>query len=404
MKKKEQVRKGAKKKGSLSTIILIVILLVGLSVMLYPTVSDYWNSFHQTRAIANYDAIVAELDETDYETLFAEAEQYNERLRELGAPFSQCGNLSSTYNNVLNVAGNGIIGYISISKIGVELPIYHGTSDSVLNVAAGHLEGSSLPIGGESRHSVISAHRGLPSAKLFTDLDRMEVGDTFTITVLNQILTYEVDQILIVEPTQMEALNVTQGKDYCTLLTCTPYGINSHRMFVRGKRIENVQGAIVIHKEATKIPPYIAAPAIAIPILFLLLLFSLLTYRKKPAPVSTKDVMELSKTLPELEPKAEENAETANKEADSGKPEGKTEADQPESEARPNESAEVDAEQLESETGPKTDQSGGTVPGENAEAAVRQPESKAEPEKQTADQPENRANPENKAEEHKKEE
>jgi sortase A len=297
MKKKEKIRKGGKKKGSLSTIILVVILLIGLSVMLYPTVSDYWNSFHQTRAIANYDAVVAELDETDYEALFEAAESYNEQLRGLSTPFSECEQLSGTYNSVLDVAGNGIIGYISISKIGVELPIYHGTSDAVLNVAAGHLEGSSLPIGGESRHSVLSAHRGLPSAKLFTDLDRLEVTDTFTITVLNQIMTYEVDQILIVEPTQMEALNVTQGMDYCTLLTCTPYGINSHRLLVRAHRIENAQGAIVIHKEATKIPPYIAAPAIAIPMLFVLLLISLFAYRKKPLRVSTQDVVELSKTL-----------------------------------------------------------------------------------------------------------
>ena len=328
MKKKEKVRKGEKKKGSLSTIILIVILLVGLSVMLYPTVSDYWNSFHQTRAIANYDAVVAELDETDYEALFAEAENYNERLRELGAPFSECETLSGTYNRVLDVAGNGIIGYISINKIGVELPIYHGTSDAVLNVAAGHLEGSSLPIGRGGRHSVISAHRGLPSAKLFTDLDRMEVGDIFTITVLNQILTYEVDQILIVEPSQMEALSVTQGEDYCTLLTCTPYGINSHRLLVRGKRIENIQGAIVIHKEATKIPPYIVAPAIAIPILFLVLLLSLLTYRKKPAPVSTKDVMEFSRTLTDTEP-GRDAPETGQKQEASEKEEdGKDETEQ----------------------------------------------------------------------------
>ena len=297
MKNKEKVRKRERKKGSLSTIILVVILLIGLSVMLYPTISDYWNSFHQTRAIANYDAVVAELDETDYEVLFAEAEQYNEQLRRLSAPFSESERLSGAYNNVLDVAGNGIIGHISINKIGVELPIYHGTSESVLNVAAGHLEGSSLPIGGESRHSVVSAHRGLPSAKLFTDLDRLEVTDTFTITILNQVLTYEVDQILIVEPTQMEALNVTQGKDYCTLLTCTPYGINSHRLLVRGHRIENVQGAIVIHKEATKIPPYIAAPAIAIPMLFVLLLISLFAYRKKPLKISTQDVAELSRKL-----------------------------------------------------------------------------------------------------------
>lgn len=175
---------------------------------------------------------------------------------------------------------------------------------------------------------MISAHRGLPSAKLFTDLDRMEVGDIFTITVLNQILTYEVDQILIVEPSQMEALSVTQGEDYCTLLTCTPYGINSHRLLVRGKRIENIQGAIVIHKEATKIPPYIVAPAIAIPILFLVLLLSLLTYRKKPAPVSTKDVMEFSRTLTDTEP-GRDAPETGQKQEASEKEEdGKDETEQ----------------------------------------------------------------------------
>lgn len=286
-----------KKRGSLSNIILIVILLVGLSVMLYPSVSDYWNSFHQTRAIANYDAIVAELDDTDYEALFEEAEQYNEQLRGLSSPYSECIKLTEAYEAALNVAENGIIGYISISKIGVELPIYHGTGEAVLNVASGHLEGSSLPVGGENRHSVISAHRGLPSAKLFTDLDKMEVGDRFTITVLNRLMTYEVDQILIVEPAQMEALNVVRGEDYCTLLTCTPYGVNSHRMLVRGRRVENEQGMIVVHSEAVKIPPYIAAMAIAVPVLFFLLLISLFTYRKKTPLVSTKDVMELGKAI-----------------------------------------------------------------------------------------------------------
>ena len=284
MKKKEKIRK-AKRKGTLSTILLMVILLVGLSVMLYPTVSDYWNSFHQTRAIANYDAVVAELDETDYESLFAAAEEYNEQLRALGAPFSEHGQLEGLYYSVLDVAGNGIIGYVSIEKIGVNLPIYHGTSDSVLNVAVGHLEGSSLPIGGEGRHSVLSAHRGLPSAKLFTDLDRMEKGDIFTITVLNRTFTYEVDQILIVEPAQMEALNVTGGEDYCTLLTCTPYGINSHRMLVRGFRIDNIEGeeALAVAAEARKIPAYYVIPAVGIPLLFVSLIIMLtVSGRKRP--------------------------------------------------------------------------------------------------------------------------
>lgn len=276
MKKEKEPRKGKKKRISLSTIILTVIFLVGLGVMLYPTVSDYWNSFHQTRAIANYDAVVAELDETDYEALFQAAEEYNEKLRGLGAPFSEHEQLSELYYSVLDVAGNGIIGYINIPKINVNLPIYHGTSDSVLNVAAGHLEGSSLPIGGEARHSVLSAHRGLPSAKLFTDLDELEVADIFTITVLNQVLTYEVDQILIVEPTQMEALNVAAGQDYCTLLTCTPYGINSHRMLVRGHRVENIDDrVIVVTPDAQKIPTYYVIPAVGVPLLFIVLFIML---------------------------------------------------------------------------------------------------------------------------------
>ena len=276
MKKEKEPRKGKKKRISLSTIILTVIFLVGLGVMLYPTVSDYWNSFHQTRAIANYDAVVAELDETDYEALFQAAEEYNEKLRGLGAPFSEHEQLSELYYSVLDVAGNVIVGYINIPKINVNLPIYHGTSDSVLNVAAGHLEGSSLPIGGEARHSVLSAHRGLPSAKLFTDLDELEVADIFTITVLNQVLTYEVDQILIVEPTQMEALNVAAGQDYCTLLTCTPYGINSHRMLVRGHRVENIDDrVIVVTPDAQKIPTYYVIPAVGVPLLFIVLFIML---------------------------------------------------------------------------------------------------------------------------------
>lgn len=293
MKKEKETRKGKKKRISLSTIILTVILLTGLGVMLYPTVSDYWNSFHQTRAIANYDAVVAELDETDYEALFQAAEEYNEKLRELGAPFSEHEELSELYYSVLDVAGNGIIGYINIPKINVNLPVYHGTSDSVLNVAVGHLEGSSLPIGGESRHSVLSAHRGLPSAKLFTNLDQLEVADIFTITVLNRVLTYEVDQILIVEPTQMEALNVTRGKDYVTLLTCTPYGINSHRMLVRGHRVENIDDrVIVVTPDAQRIPTYYVIPAVGVPLLFVSLVIMLAVSGKKRPKKTGQELLE----------------------------------------------------------------------------------------------------------------
>ncbi|MCI9336131.1 MAG: class C sortase [Lachnospiraceae bacterium] len=294
MKKKEKKRRTGRKKGTLSNILLTVVLLTGLGVMLYPTVSDYWNSLHQTRAIANYDEVVAELDETDYEALFAAAEEYNVKLHELGAPYSEHEELEELYYSVLDVAGNGIIGHISIPKIGVNLPVYHGTSDPVLNVAVGHLEGSSLPIGGEGRHSVMSAHRGLPSAKLFTDLDRMEKGDIFILTVLNRTLTYEVDQILIVEPTQMEALNVTRGKDYCTLLTCTPYGINSHRMLVRGHRIDNIEEEkiVIVAAEARKIPSYYVIPAVGIPLLFVTLVIMLILSGRKRSGKTGEELLE----------------------------------------------------------------------------------------------------------------
>lgn len=282
-----------KKKKSFSTIILVIILLLGLGIMLYPMVSDYWNSFHQTRAIANYEAAVQELDGADYEEIFAKAEAYNQNLRQLRFPFSEYEELEEEYRDCLDVAGNGIIGYITIDKIGVQLPIYHGTGEAILNVAVGHLEGSSLPIGGESRHSVLSAHRGLPSAKLFTDLDKLEAGDVFTLTVLDRLLTYEVDQILIVEPDQIDALYMEEGMDYCTLQTCTPYGINTHRLLVRGHRVENAADEVTVNADAVRIPPYIVVPAIAIPVLFVLLVVLLLVYSRKSKKITTEDIREL---------------------------------------------------------------------------------------------------------------
>lgn len=296
MKKKNETKK---RRVSLSTILLVAALLVGMGIMLYPTVSDYWNSLHQTRAIASYDQAVEAMDQTDYQALLAAAETYNRHLSELSDPFSQAELLEEEYQSVLDITGNGIMGYVTIDKIGVDLPIYHGTDEAVLNIAAGHLEGSSLPIGGEGNHSVISAHRGLPSAKLFTKLDELEAGDTFTVTILDQVLTYEVDQILIVEPTQLEALYPVAGEDYCTLQTCTPYGVNSHRLLVRGHRIETVQGTLVLHEDASQVPTYIVAPAVAIPILFILLVILLIVYRKKPASVTTEDIRQLCRTMDE---------------------------------------------------------------------------------------------------------
>lgn len=223
-------------KKNRSTIILILIFLVGLSVMLYPTVSDYVNQRHQSRALASYDETVNEMSDADYTAYFEAADAYNQRLAATPNSFFTPEQVSG-YDETLDVSGTGIMGYITIPRIGVELPVYHGTSDGVLQVAAGHLEGSSLPVGGAGTHAVISAHRGLPSAKLFTNLDQLEVGDTFTITVLDRVLTYEVDLISIVLPTETDLLQPVEGQDYVTLMTCTPYGINTHRLIVQAKRV-----------------------------------------------------------------------------------------------------------------------------------------------------------------------
>lgn len=269
-------------KKNRSTIILILIFLVGLSVMLYPTVSDYINQKNQSRAVASYSEEVENLSDVDYQAYFDAADDYNRRLAETPDAFYRPEEVSG-YTDTLDVSGTGIMGYITISKIGVELPIYHGTSDSVLQIAAGHLEGTSLPVGGASTHAVISAHRGLPSAKLFTNLDQLEVGDTFTITVLDRVLTYEVDKISIVLPTETDELKIAEGKDYVTLMTCTPYGINTHRLLVRGHRVETPDQYkhIRVTAEALKIEPIIVAPVMALPMLLILLIGMLLSTRKR---------------------------------------------------------------------------------------------------------------------------
>ena len=265
-----------------SNFILVLVFLVGLSVLLYPALSNYINSIHQSRAIMDYEAGLSNLSTEDYTQIFEEAEEYNNSLLTLAYPLMYYDNLDG-YDETLSVGSNGIMGYISIDKINVELPIYHGTSDSVLNSAVGHLEGSSLPIGGEGTHAVLSAHRGLPSAKLFSDLNKLEIGDTFTITVLDRVLVYEIDQIKIVEPTQTENLAIVPGEDYCTLLTCTPYGVNTHRLLVRGSRVENVEDehALYIHTDAYRIDSLILAPVVAAPMLLVLLIILLVRYRKK---------------------------------------------------------------------------------------------------------------------------
>ena len=253
---------------NLSTIILILIFLVGLSVMLYPSVSDAVNRKHQSRAVAGYAEEVEQLSDADYQAYFDAADAYNRQLNTTPNAFYKP-DLVSGYAQTLDISGTGIMGYITIPKISVELPIYHGTDEGVLQVAAGHLEGSSLPVGGAGTHAVISAHRGLPSAKLFTNLDELEVGDRFTITVLDRVLTYEVDQISIVLPTETDQLLPTEGMDYVTLMTCTPYGINTHRLLVRGKRVETTESQkhIRVAADVFRIEPIIVATILAIPML-----------------------------------------------------------------------------------------------------------------------------------------
>ena len=274
-----------RKMNYISTIFLFLLLLVGLSLLLYPTFSDYWNSFHSSQAISTYAENVANLDEKKYDELWSAAWAYNQSLLDRSSEFTLSEEQYSEYLELLNVSGLGIMGYIEIPEISVSLPIYHGTDESVLQIAVGHLEWSSLPVGGESSHCVLSGHRALPSAKLFTDLDKLREGDIFMLRVLDEVLTYEVDKISIVEPSQVSALQVIEGEDLCTLVTCTPYGINTHRLLVRGHRIENIaeSRSIRVTADAIQIEPLIVAPIVAVPILLLLLVLLLLPKRPNPS-------------------------------------------------------------------------------------------------------------------------
>ena len=263
-----------KKNNNWTTAFLVLLLLAGVSLLLYPSLSDYWNSMHQTRAIASYAETVSQLDTAQYDEMWKAAQDYNRSLAQRETAFALTDEQKAAYESLLDVSGLGVMGYIEIPEIDCSLPIYHGTEESVLQVAVGHLEWSNLPVGGEGTHCVLSGHRGLPSAKLFTNLDKLAVGDTFLLRVLDEVLTYEVDQILIVEPEQVDALGIVPGEDYCTLVTCTPYGINTHRLLVRGHRVENTPEAARMHvtADATQFDPLLVAPVLAIPVLLLLLM------------------------------------------------------------------------------------------------------------------------------------
>ncbi len=270
------------KKDSVFTIILIIIFLTGLSLLLYPTISDWWNSFHQSKAIAEYAEQVTNMDDDTYEKLLEAARKYNAALLEKVDRYEMSDSEKEEYESLLNVSGVGIMGYIEIPLIDCSLPIYHTTRESVLQIAVGHLEGTSLPVGGSGTHCAFSGHRGLPSARLFTDLDKLSEGDTFMIHVLDETLTYEVDQILTVEPFDMDPLEIDAGKDYCTLVTYTPYGVNTHRLLVRGHRVKNAdEGAARVTGDALKIDPIIITPLVAAPMILALLIWVMVGGRRK---------------------------------------------------------------------------------------------------------------------------
>lgn len=259
-------------------LILVLIMLIGVGLLVYPTFSDWWNSFHQTRAIAGYTSAVANMDREEFDRMWAEAEAFNTYLSQKSGRFNLSEQELETYNSILDVTGTGIMGYIDIPSIKISLPVYHGTDEAILQIAIGHIIGTSFPIGGEGSHCAVSGHRGLPSAKLFTDIDKLQAGDKFLLQVLDRTLTYEVDQIRIVLPQELQDLEIDPYSDYCTLITCTPYGVNTHRLLVRGHRVDNDNtDATRVTADAMRFEPVIVAPLVAAPILFILLIYVLIS-------------------------------------------------------------------------------------------------------------------------------
>ncbi|MEE8704608.1 MAG: class C sortase [Olsenella sp.] len=242
-------------------VLLSCALLVGIGMMLYPSVSDWWNSMHQSRAIATYQQAVSDNSADANQRMWDEAVAYNQSLPRDGGRFTLTDEERARYERTLDVTGTGIMGYVEIPKISVSLPVYHGTDDTVLQIAVGHIPGSSLPVGGEGTHCVVSGHRGLPSARLFTDIDQLREGDVFMLHVLGKTLTYQVDQIRVVLPDELDDLAIDDGLDLCTLVTCTPYGVNTHRLLVRGHRVPN-QVAAIADGDAVQVSPALVAAAL----------------------------------------------------------------------------------------------------------------------------------------------
>ncbi|WP_303132150.1 class C sortase [uncultured Olsenella sp.] len=258
--------------------LLVMALMVGIGLLLYPSVSDWWNDMHQTQAIATYEEAVKDNSPERNKELWDAAVAYNEALSHGEGRFNLSDEEREEYGSILDVTGTGIMGYIKIPRIGVNLPIYHGIDDTILQVAIGHIPGSSLPVGGEGTHTVISGHRGLPSARLFTDIDQLEEGDLFTLHVVDQTLTYQVDQIRTVLPDQLEDLAIDDGQDYCTLVTCTPYGVNTHRLLVRGHRVPN-ESVTDVTADAERIGPLLVATVFSVAVLGVVLVVGLVRNR-----------------------------------------------------------------------------------------------------------------------------
>lgn len=254
---------------NLITVALVVAGLVGVGMALYPVIADWWNNIHQSQLIADYDQVVSNLDPQQNEEVFAAAEAYNTRLAKSGVLWRMTEEEVREYNSLLDVAGTGLMGYVDIPKIDVTLPIYHGTSNDVLVSAIGHIAGTSLPVGGVGTHCSVSGHRGLANARLFSDVGMLGVGDTFTVTVLDRVLTYEVDQIRTVLPTELDDLVIDPQQDYVTLVTCTPYGVNSHRLLIRGHRVDNLPGTVKVLADAVQVRPYLVAVTLAVPAIVL---------------------------------------------------------------------------------------------------------------------------------------
>lgn len=262
-------------KKHFSSMILSMIIIAGLSLLLYPSISDYWNMFHQSRSIAQYTEAVDQLGEEEKEQMRKAAEAYNEALKQKPNRWELSEEEYKEYESLLDVSGTGIMGYIEIPGLQVAIPIYHGIDQEILQIAVGHIEGTSLPIGGFGTHSVISGHRGLKSAKLFTDLDQLVEGDIFKLSVLGETLTYQIDQIHIVLPEELNDLQIEENKDYCTLLTCTPYGVNTHRLLVRGHRIANEEEAMLLMQDAEVVPPLQEAAIVMVLLLAIYILLKI---------------------------------------------------------------------------------------------------------------------------------